>query len=211
MTNANGIPKLDAIGNSSLWGGATAKHSTFKVLQIASRCFNHCWRYGLFSYVFYAAFFVPFGNSGIISLQFGKQLLSTCIEQNGAALDESVVRFIAVTIVSMACLLSYFSSRVGRSLNQLFAMVKILLLVSVIGLGVYTLETSQSPQKRATEDRKSYQNVPAALLLVLYSFQGWENATYVSFVDKLISSLFIPNLFPMDFRSRARYLETAGQ
>jgi amino acid transporter len=76
------------------------------------------------------------------------------------------------------CLLHYFSGRVGRALNQILAFIKTVMLFIVFIAGIvragghfkadWSLEPSAGPSSSAT-----------AFLLILFSFSGWENATFV--------------------------------
>jgi amino acid transporter len=91
------------------------------------------------------------------------------------------VRFIGIFALMMICLIQLFSSRAGRVLNRFFALVKITFLLVLFVSGCVYI----SKHAGRTHFTEKIPNLPAfnyaqALLVVLYSFDGWENATFVS-------------------------------
>jgi amino acid transporter len=101
---------------------------------------------------------------------------------DGQDLDPRVIKLIAVNIVSVVCLIHYFSTDLGRLLNRVTAAYKLVLLVVVFGSGYWAAqvqhvglgrEDDQPPNPDATSRL-------GAFVLVLYSYSGWENANYVS-------------------------------
>lgn len=89
------------------------------------------------------------------------------------------MRLIAVVITTVICLLIYFSTATGRRLNRYLAWLKIGLLISVFMAGAVKAGGSKVRDNTPTKLLVN-SNSAAGLLQVLYSFQGWENATMVA-------------------------------
>lgn len=96
--------------------------------------------------------------------------------------DLRVLRLIAVVMVTVVCLLHYFSAHMGRDLNVVLAVSKVVTLSILFIAGAIkankehvhdfnqvNLNTSTSSSSTAT-----------AFILIVFAFQGWENATFVS-------------------------------
>jgi len=131
----------------------------------------------------FSAFFLVLANSAGNSIAFAKQILLIALPQAGKTsdLDARLVRFIAIVILTVICLLHYFSGKLGRFMNKLLALFKGCLLFSVFVAGVKAAHKEGSGLKDFTQkhDSGSGINSLAALVLILYSYQGWENANYV--------------------------------
>lgn len=97
-------------------------------------------------------------------------------------LDKRLITLLAILVLSIVCFIHYFSRNAGLFLNIVFAGYKILLIVTFIiagGVAYRNLGTTDRP------DDWNDQKVPnkdglAALIYIIYSYQGWENANYVS-------------------------------
>lgn len=176
---------------------------------------------GLLGFIVYAVVFVGVFNSSTNCMQFAKLVLVAAHAEEFSRnaeyeLNRDLVRFIAVSALSIICLVQFFSPRAGRRLNKLAAVVKILFVVMLIVLGAIVAGNTEKPSNDWTEkncvlnngtftdssnnylcsnspaDRVPSDGVPPAsnsaedsawakaLLLVLFSFEGWENATFVS-------------------------------
>ena len=95
--------------------------------------------------------------------------------------DERMLRFMAVVILTTLCLLHYFSARMGRAVNNLFAASKLVMLSILFIAGAIKATNANvhdfNQDDRAT--RPSSSSAATAFLAILYSYQGWENATFV--------------------------------
>lgn len=100
--------------------------------------------------------------------------------------DAHLQKIAAVNIQAWVCLVIYFSTATGRLLNICFSVYKVVLLGVVSLVGFITLVSGKEEGKgdfmifhhgKGTPKPGDY---AAAFLLVLYSFHGWENASYVS-------------------------------
>ncbi|SCB65317.1 unnamed protein product [Fusarium graminearum] len=152
---------------------------------------------GLLAYIIYSLAFIMFFNSATNSQQFGRMIL-LCLhankEDNGYDIkkDQHLMRYIAVSIVSIICLAQFFSPAFGRRLNKFLAVVKIGFLLGLLAVGLAALGRDFDSQSSAGSslDRtgdwaerrevRSKVSFAKALLVVLFSFEGWENATFVA-------------------------------
>jgi amino acid transporter len=96
--------------------------------------------------------------------------------------DASLVRFIGVAALSILCLIQLASPRAGRRLNKLAAIVKIASVIALIGvIARYAVASSDGPATSWSDSRlDSNWDWSKALMAVIFSFDGWENATFVS-------------------------------
>lgn len=176
---------------------------------------------GMLGYTIYAMLFVGFFNSSSNSMQFGKQVLiaiqaDRISKDPKETINRDLIRFIAVAVMSIISLLQFFSPRAGRGLNRGAAVIKIMFLLLLIGFGGWAAAAEGSTESWSTYYTKSSEdcaeddnwkqkcvqngsadaknNWPKALLLVFFSFEGWENATFVSTrLQRLIKSCLMHN------------------
>ncbi|KAL6252611.1 hypothetical protein RBB50_000330 [Rhinocladiella similis] len=138
----------------------------------------------LLSTILFSAFFLCLGNSYGNSVTFSKQTLlaSDSSATKMAELDTRLVRFIAISVLSVVCLLHYFSNRFGLFLNKLFAIFKTVLLLTVFIAGVKasSKEGSGLSDFGKTHGDRGATDGLSALVLIFYAYQGWENANYVA-------------------------------
>lgn len=149
---------------------------------------------GLLPYVIYSLLFLAVFNSGTNSMQTGRMIL-LCIDADkgnpgGAQPDvnRDLLRFIGVFVLTIISLIQYFSAESGRSLNRFLACVKMIFLIVLFCGG------AKMAVKRSNADFEGHSksgewwvwnstskwNYAKALLSVLFSFEGWENGTFVS-------------------------------
>ncbi|KNB12400.1 hypothetical protein FOXG_12005 [Fusarium oxysporum f. sp. lycopersici 4287] len=103
--------------------------------------------------------------------------------------NKNLMRFIGVTILSVICLAQFFSPSWGRKLNKFLAVVKICFLIGVIIVALTALsnniEDIEGNDVPRAQDWLTWHGSPSkvqfakALLAVLFSFEGWENATFL--------------------------------
>jgi amino acid transporter len=127
----------------------------------------------------FATFFITIANTSGNAIAFARFVMIAALptETKLEALNSKVVKLVAINIVSVVCLLHYFSHNLGRFLNKLLAIYKFCLLIAVMIAGFCA-----SRVKNGEFDRNVAQNTKnqlGGLVLVLYSFTGWENANYV--------------------------------
>jgi amino acid transporter len=133
----------------------------------------------LFAYTMYTFYLVFVYNTSTNCMEFAYQVL-TCTSGDAVdpTPDSQALRFIAIVALSFFCLMHYFSGRVGRDLNQVFAFIKITLLVILFLAGCVRAGFHFAPDWKRNPNQDASSSA-IAFLSVLFSFSGWENATYV--------------------------------
>lgn len=98
-----------------------------------------------------------------------------------ADMNTALIRFITICILTLVCLLHYFSGKFGLFMNRLLAIFKLVLLVVVTIAGLITPggEGSGRNDFQKVHEGKSGEEGLSAMVLILYTYQGWENANYV--------------------------------
>ena len=91
--------------------------------------------------------------------------------------DQRLLRFLAVVVLTFMCALHYRSARMARRLNATLAGLKILMLIVVMVAGAVKASKEHISWSETTPSAAS--SSAAAFLLVIFSFGGWENATFV--------------------------------
>jgi len=147
---------------------------------------------GLLPFVTFSVLFVGIFNSGTNSMQTGRMILMCIVakEPGNPDVHRDVVRLFGVLVLTILSLLQYFSARFGRKLNRFLAVIKLLFLVALVLTAMVALKHQLANPDGTVVDRKEdwYRAYPVsselhfakALLAVLFSFDGWENATFVS-------------------------------
>ncbi|KAF2730347.1 hypothetical protein EJ04DRAFT_567848 [Polyplosphaeria fusca] len=137
----------------------------------------------LLATILFSGFFLCLGNSYGNSVQFAKHVLLAADEKVEFTkdLDSRLVRFIAVCVVTLVCIIHYSSSRAGLFLNKTLFWYKIVLLFVVFVAGIsYSDKHGSQWHDRTAPERGSSMDGLAAMVLIFYSYQGWENANYVA-------------------------------
>jgi amino acid transporter len=134
-----------------------------------------------------SSFFLILWNSSPNSFAFAKHALLAAIPTADSSkdFDARLVRLIAVAILTIICLMHYFSSKLGLFLNKILALFKALLLFSIFIAGMVAAKkqgsgTSDWTEKHGPGGKTNGVDSIAAFVLILYSYTGWENANYVS-------------------------------
>ncbi|KAM0552476.1 hypothetical protein ACHAPJ_008037 [Fusarium lateritium] len=104
--------------------------------------------------------------------------------------NHHLIRYIGVTTLSVICLIQFFNPGFGRKLNRILAVIKIGFLLGLIIVGLTALSRDLRDEKgnkidRAQDWREQHETLSnlsfaKALIVVLFSFEGWENATFVA-------------------------------
>lgn len=133
----------------------------------------------LLSYTIYSFYFILMYNTATNNMQFAKQVLVCAAgDVTDPSPDPRALRFIAVVALTFFCLLHYFSGRVGRDLNQVLAFIKVTFLLVVFFAGIarashhFKADWHQNPNPDVSSSA-------TAFLYIIFSFSGWENATFV--------------------------------
>jgi amino acid transporter len=138
----------------------------------------------LLSTVLYSGYFICFGNSSGNSVAFAKHVLAASSADVilSTAFDKRLVNLVAVSILTVICFLIYFSKDAGLFLNKLLAFYKVGLLCTIFIAGALVRNEPGSGAGDwgdQHQDRSAFDTL-SALIYILYSFQGWENANYVA-------------------------------
>ena len=151
---------------------------------------------GLLAYVTYSILFILLFSSASNTMQFGRLFIlliharDTSISAH--ALEATLIGVIAFTLI---CLMHLWSPDAGRKMNLITAYGKVLMLISLLVVGAVAAGRRGSDNQEI--DSKCLSEVASiekngdwgwvrALLTALFSFQGWENATFVSVYSFLI-------------------------
>lgn len=129
----------------------------------------------------FATFFITIANTSGNAIAFARfVMIATSPMPTNAKLkelDSKVVKLVAINIVSVVCLLHYFSHNLGRFLNKLLAIYKFCLLLAVMIAGFCAPRGNDVGFNDVVKGDPVHQL--RGIVLVLYSFTGWENANYV--------------------------------
>ncbi|KAM6530406.1 hypothetical protein FALCPG4_008533 [Fusarium falciforme] len=142
------------------------------------------------------------GRFLLLCIQDDKDTTSSSTEQENKAeqevsndINQDLMRFIGVVTLSIICLLQYFSPGFGRGMNKTLAVIKLAFMVALFIVGIaatgrkiedrsgdwYVWHPTKDEQENDSDiGERSDLTFAKALLLVLFSFQGWENATFVA-------------------------------
>ena len=98
-------------------------------------------------------------------------------------LSDGLVRYTAIVVQSVVCLLMYFARRLCFVFNSTFALYKIVLLLFIFIVGMVHSRGPSSGLQDFNEKHSGYRGKDAlnAMLAVIYSYEGWDGANYVCF------------------------------
>lgn len=118
-----------------------------------------------------------------MSRQSAQAILSLVTGEAISALDLRLVKFTAIAIQTVVCLLLYFFKRATFMLNTVFAAYRIILMFSIFVIGM----TVRIPGRETVNDFNvehpgySAKNTLSAFVYIIACSQGYETATYVGF------------------------------
>lgn len=137
----------------------------------------------LLATVLFSGYFIFLGNSYGNSIQFAKHVLISANQDVSFSteLDTRLVRYIAISVITLVCFIHGYSSKAGLFLNKLLAWYKVILLIVVFAAGMRYSDKHGSQWKDDTiPSNGSSMDGLAAMVLIFYTYQGWENANYVA-------------------------------
>ncbi|KAK3369226.1 amino acid permease-domain-containing protein [Lasiosphaeria ovina] len=146
---------------------------------------------GLLPFITFSVLFVAIFNSGTNSMQTGRMILLGIAAKEPGSPDvhRDVVRLLGVVILTILSLLQYSSARFGRKLNRFLVVIKLLFMFALFLTAMVALKDPlKNPDgtvvSRVQDWSRAYPvnselYFAKALLAVLFSFDGWENATFV--------------------------------
>ena len=126
----------------------------------------------------YAYYFVLIYTSSTNALQLGRQALIAVDQKNlnDDYVNGDALRLIAICMISLICLMLYFSTAKSQLMNKITAALKLLLLCSiVIAEGVYIRKHgTASDFSGPLKPLEGKSNWTRTFLTILFSFHGWE-------------------------------------
>lgn len=135
----------------------------------------------------YAFQIVILGFSSGNSYAFGKYVLFAL--RGNEDQNENIVKFIGVLCITFCTILHYKYPKHGKFLFNFLGIFKVFIFVLIIfiglmvALGMVNLEANYGNFKNMwlfeNNEKPSTYSLAIALLEVIYSFKGWENANYV--------------------------------
>ena len=133
----------------------------------------------------FSGFFILLQNTSGNAIAFAKHVLLAANPDTNSTteLDSRLINLVAVGILSIICLLHYFSRRLGLFLNTAFALFKVFLLAAVFIAGAMARHKNDSGMTdfKTKHEGANGKDSLAAFIYIIYSYQGWENANYVYF------------------------------
>lgn len=123
--------------------------------------------------ILFSGFFLLLANSYGNSIQFAKHVLIAAMPglDDSKELDPRLVRYLAISVVTLVCLIHWFSGRAGLFLNKLVAWYKTILLIVVFVAGM-VYSGKHGSQWHDPVDRGSATDGMAGMVLIFYSYQG---------------------------------------
>ena len=153
----------------------------------------------LLATILFSIFFITVPNTDGNSLQFAKHVLLTAQPDvtDTTQLDKRLISLVAICVLTFACFIHYFSRNSGLLLNLVFALYKVVLVFIFVVCGC--IASGQPGNGKSDWGNQPIQgkNALAAMIYIIYSYQGWENANYVCTIvmGYLLSlNLIIPRL-----------------
>jgi hypothetical protein len=127
----------------------------------------------LLATILFSGFFLALANSYGNATQFAKHILLAANSDihSSQELDPRLIRYVAISVITLVCAIHWFSSRSGLFLNKLVAWYKVALLIVVFACGMRWANEHGSKWPD-TEYRGSTKDGMAGMVLVFYSYQG---------------------------------------
>ncbi|KAK6362692.1 hypothetical protein TWF730_000148 [Orbilia blumenaviensis] len=135
----------------------------------------------------FAGQFILFWNTATNCLQAARQTIACADKSLNTdnvydGQDTRLIAFIGMVISSAVCLLHYFSTAAGRVTNVAFAVFKVLMLLILLGRGAWYAENFDQGKGpwNFQPNPIDWRSFTYATFIVLFAFQGWENASFVA-------------------------------
>ncbi len=127
----------------------------------------------LLATILFSGFFLLLANSYGNSVQFAKHILLAALPNVDATteLDPRLIRYIAISVITVSCGIHWFFPRAGLFLNKLVACYKTILLLVVFAVGMAHSAKHESHWDEEIS-RGSKTDGMAAIVFIFYSYQG---------------------------------------
>ena len=138
----------------------------------------------------YGIIFILLGNLAGNAIAFGSYIMAAAGRED----SHGAILGLAIAGQTFACLLHMFSRRGGLLVNNLFAIFKVMLLMTIIVFGFWyragnRFADTNAPPSTAFDTKESFLNPRSdlasysnAFLYVMYAYSGVEQPFYVSHV-----------------------------
>lgn len=166
------------------WGVNICESSAGSLTSLADRRFKldeMFPRPQLLATILFSIHFILFAGTGGTAVVFAKYTLAMAMPDTSISdMDDRLINLVAVFVQTGVCLLLYFGRRLTLFLNKAFSFLKIALLITIF-IGSLTAIN----RRHGLDDFKTVQpgykrsDCLSAMIYVLFSYQGWENANYV--------------------------------
>ncbi|KAL6718835.1 hypothetical protein ACLMJK_003069 [Lecanora helva] len=134
---------------------------------------------GLGAFTVYGIAFTILFNSGTNSLQIGWQIL-ICVNPHEEEPHHDLVRFIAIVAFTSVCILHYHSAGFVRALNKCLCGIKLTVWLVLLVMGIKrSIVGPKIGFPRFIDVHETFSGYSHALLFIMFSFGGWENASFV--------------------------------
>lgn len=146
----------------------------------------------LLATILFSTFFITIPNTDGNSLQFAKHVLLTALPDvtDTTQLDKRLISFVAISILTVVCFIHYFSRNSGLLLNLVFAVYKTILVFIFVICGCVASGKPDNGKSDWGDQPIPSKNILAAMIYIIYSYQGWENANYVRKIAKSLLNLY---------------------
>jgi hypothetical protein len=127
----------------------------------------------LLATILFSGFFLLLANSYGNSVQFAKHILLAALPEVDATteLDPRLIRYIAISVITVSCGIHWFSARAGLFLNKFVACYKMILLFVVFAAGMsHSVKHESYWSEHISRGSKS--DGMAAIVFIFYSYQG---------------------------------------
>jgi amino acid transporter len=135
----------------------------------------------LFATIQFSIFFILFAGTGSNAVVFAEYTLALAIPNTKISdMDDRLISLVAVFVQTAVCFLLYFGRQLTLFLNKAFAFYKISLMMAIFIGGMTAINRRQGYDDFKTV-QPGYQGSSclSAMIYILFSYQGWENANYV--------------------------------
>jgi amino acid transporter len=127
----------------------------------------------LLATILFSGYFLMLANSYGNSIQFAKHILVAAMPdlEDSRALDPRLLRYIAISAITLVCLIHWHSSRAGLFLNKLVAWYKVILLLVIFIAGMNWSGHNESQWEGSGDESATYDGM-WGMVLIFYSYQG---------------------------------------
>lgn len=146
----------------------------------------------LLATVIFSYFWILLASTCTSSKSVAVNLLALANPDTDASdLSDGQIRFTAIVVQTVSCLLLFFARRLVFVFNSTFAAFKIILLLFIFFTGMANSRGQNSGWNDFNEEFPGYRGFETltAMTYILFCYQGWDNANYVSTTKTLYGTV----------------------